>query len=693
VHLIGKWTSLVIAGALLVPAAAQAANEGAPWSAPTYISPENEPAEGPSLGMLADGSLVATWSQDTADGWFPELASQPFAGPWSQPDPISSTAMSAPLSAIGGVRTAFAGDGRFVSAWLVPSAHQGSDVDGAVGSVKPGDPPSASPYPFAANTASNGGFLYGATTPQVVMSSDGSGTVEYTAASNTPSGGTYVGLTPINGGSPGDSVGVGDANYEFYPGPLSQTDFTGFNPSLGVAPLNSDWDASVSDDEALVSAITIGGHAQVYETAEPSGWNGVTPVNPSGLSGETASVAVLADGQTLVAENDGALNIWEPGDTTPIVADNEDTIGYPSIATYADGSATVAFLAYDNGDNTDTVKEVTIAPDGTISEPITLSASGLPSPANVSTAYGPDGTTYVVWVDASSTATGGIYASVRLPGGQFPTVPDTVIAGATVRAADPKVVVDATGFATILAEVFETGGGFRIAAFTHANPILPRLLTAPAITPTGTPQVGSVLTCSKGTWAGLPTVFTYEWLRGGSPIGGATKSTYTVAAADAGKQLSCRVTATNRSGSAIGTSKTVTPSSTPATVTVFKVTDKNGVVTVQLSCPSTAASCASETVSLTVVEELTGGKVTGVIARSGKKKKSKRSVVIATVKVTLPPGQRKTVTLTLNGAGKALLKKRHHLPAALTFRLGGRTVKTKKLTLVYSKPKAKHKHK
>jgi hypothetical protein len=422
----------------------------------------------------------------------------------------------------------------------------------------------------------------------------------------------------------------------------------------------------------------------------------VTPDKPTGLSGVAASAAVLADGRTLVAENNRALNIWETGDSEPIVADDEDTIGYPSIATYSDGSATIAFLAYDDGENTDTVKEVTVAPDGAISEPVTLSAPGLASPADVSTAYGPDGTTYVVWDDLSNSATDGIYASVRLPGGTFPTIPDTVISGSTTHADDPKIVVDGTGFATIVAEVFEPDEGYRIAAFTHSNPILPRLLTAPVIAPTTTPQLGSVLTCSKGTWAGLPTVFTYEWLRGSSAIGGATKSTYTVAAADVGKQLSCRVTATNRNGSAQGTSKTVTVSSSSAPPTVFKVTDKNGVVTLSLSCPSTAASCASVTVSLTVVEQLTGNTVTGVTASASKKKKSKkhkRTVVIATVKVTLHAGQKKTVTLKLNGAGKALLKKRRHLPVALTLRSGTHTLKTKKLTLTYPRPKPKHKHK
>lgn len=665
---------------ITAPAPAQAANEAAPWSAPAYLSPANETAEGPSLGMLADGSLVATWTEDTADGWFPELASEPFAGTWSTPDPIATTAISTPLDVIGGARTAFAGDGRFVSTWLAPSAYQGVDVDGAVGSVKPGNPPSASPYTFAANTAS-GGYTYGATTPQVVMSTDGSGTVEYTAASKTPSGGTFVGLAPINGGTPGDAQGL-DATYEFNPGAFSQTDFTAFNPSLAAAPLNAYWDASTSDDQALVASTPDGAAAaQVFETAEPSGWDGVTAVKPAGLSGEDASVGVLADGGTIVAENNGALSVWETGDSTPAVVDNGDTIGYPSIATFADGSATIAYLAYDNGTNTDTVKEVTIAKNGTAGEPVTLSPSGI-SVSGISTAYGPDGTTYVVWTsgDPTNAANDGIYASVRLPGSTFPATPDTIIAGATVHPGPPKAVVDATGYATVIAEVFDPGNGYRIAAFTHANPILPVNITAPAIAPAGSAAVGSVLTCSNGTWTGLPNVFIYAWLRDGSPIGGATQQSYTVTAADAGHKLSCRVTATNRAGSGMATSAAVTPSVAPPTLKVGKVTSKNGVATVALSCVGTTGSCPSATLALTVVEHMSGKRITAVSARAHKKKR-KRTVVIATSKVSLAAGSSKRIKLSLNHTGRALLKARHHLPAALTVRAGNSVIATRKLAL------------
>jgi hypothetical protein len=66
----------------------------------------------------------------------------------------------------------------------------------------------------------------------------------------------------------------------------------------------------------------------------------------------------------------------------------------------------------------------------------------------------------------------------------------------------------------------------------------------------GTAAVGHALTCSPGTWSGAPTpTFSYQWLLNGVAIPTATATTYTVAVADRGFALSCRVTATSREGS------------------------------------------------------------------------------------------------------------------------------------------------
>ena len=79
----------------------------------------------------------------------------------------------------------------------------------------------------------------------------------------------------------------------------------------------------------------------------------------------------------------------------------------------------------------------------------------------------------------------------------------------------------------------------------------------------GSPVDGQTLTCDPGTWTGSPT-FTFEWLRDGVPITGATGSTYTLTPDDVGKQITCRVTGTNGAGNDQATSGPVTPGARPA---------------------------------------------------------------------------------------------------------------------------------
>lgn len=89
----------------------------------------------------------------------------------------------------------------------------------------------------------------------------------------------------------------------------------------------------------------------------------------------------------------------------------------------------------------------------------------------------------------------------------------------------------------------------------------PAISVAPAA-PTGTTQVGSVLTADTGSWTNLPTSYSYQWYRcdalGGSAtaIAGQTASSHTCVSADVGSTLRCYVTATNAYGSS-----TPTPSS------------------------------------------------------------------------------------------------------------------------------------
>jgi hypothetical protein len=98
------------------------------------------------------------------------------------------------------------------------------------------------------------------------------------------------------------------------------------------------------------------------------------------------------------------------------------------------------------------------------------------------------------------------------------------------------------------ARVARSAGGFA-AANMPVNSVLPAI--------TGTKTVGQTLTCSSGTWSKSPS-FSYQWLRDGSPIIGATASTRVLAAGDSGALMSCTVKATKSGVSAVATSAQTT---------------------------------------------------------------------------------------------------------------------------------------
>src|SRR5262245_28294400 len=106
------------------------------------------------------------------------------------------------------------------------------------------------------------------------------------------------------------------------------------------------------------------------------------------------------------------------------------------------------------------------------------------------------------------------------------------------------------------------GFGWWIGSFHPQSALAPSApvnTVAPVIS--GGISVGQTLTTTDGTWTGNPgPTITYEWLRNGVPISGATGQTYVIQVADVGQTIRSRVTATNASGSANATSSnSVTP--------------------------------------------------------------------------------------------------------------------------------------
>jgi hypothetical protein len=86
---------------------------------------------------------------------------------------------------------------------------------------------------------------------------------------------------------------------------------------------------------------------------------------------------------------------------------------------------------------------------------------------------------------------------------------------------------------------------------------VPNNTVAPVIS--GTNTFGSTLTTTNGTFTGTaPLTYTYQWLRGGSPISGQTASTYVIGASDSLAAITCEVKATNSYGFDSEVSNTIT---------------------------------------------------------------------------------------------------------------------------------------
>ncbi len=78
---------------------------------------------------------------------------------------------------------------------------------------------------------------------------------------------------------------------------------------------------------------------------------------------------------------------------------------------------------------------------------------------------------------------------------------------------------------------------------TVAAPVV-TLRKGSAVTVSGNPTVGKKLTAHHGSWDAKGVRYSYQWLRDGAAVQGATKQTYTLGSSDAGHRLQVQVTAT-----------------------------------------------------------------------------------------------------------------------------------------------------
>ena len=117
---------------------------------------------------------------------------------------------------------------------------------------------------------------------------------------------------------------------------------------------------------------------------------------------------------------------------------------------------------------------------------------------------------------------------------------------------------------------------------------------------TGAAVIGSTVTATPGTWNTIGLAYTYQWLRDGNPVPGATGAARTITPADAGHRLSVMVTASK-------------PGQAPASATsaeTDRVTGGTARVAVHLSSSSVRKN---RSLRLSVTVSSTGGTPQGAV--------------------------------------------------------------------------------
>jgi hypothetical protein len=135
-------------------------------------------------------------------------------------------------------------------------------------------------------------------------------------------------------------------------------------------------------------------------------------------------------------------------------------------------------------------------------------------------------------------------------------------AGATIDPGTGRITlptVSVIAGTSVVVRARNSGGtvetSFRVSV--AAAQVAPSVVAAPTISGSG--RIGTPLALSPGVWAGEPSPsLGFAWLRGGTPIAGATGASYTPVEADDRQSISVRVTATNAAGSASAVAGPVT---------------------------------------------------------------------------------------------------------------------------------------
>ncbi len=403
------------------------------------------------------------------------------------------------------------------------------------------------------------------------------------------------------------------------------------------------------------TCVAVSAAGTVYTTADPSTapvtWTATPIESPGPLSGASCTDA----GMCVLVDHGG--NAWEsdtptaarPGWTmTPVDSNSPPTLTSVSclsagfcIATDVHGytlSATLPAPAVTTGSGSASAQTAA-----------TLNATVNPNDATLSDCHFDYGTTTSYGSSVPCTvvpsATGGTQAVSAQPAGlnASTTYHFRIAASSGVASADGA---DAT--------------------FATPAPLKP----SPSIS--GTPAVGDTLSCKPGVSTTAAETVSYQWTSDTTVIVGATSATYVIAPTDQGHHIGCQVTISGDGGSASAISGfDGVPSQTGATINETLVgTDKRGANSV-----SAPVTCSSEApAGCTIKLALVGIKTAHHLSQK---------VAVGSATDKLAAGASKTLSVTLNAAGRMLLRKQHTLAVTLT--VSGTVIGTLKATLQTAK--------
>ena len=215
-------------------------------------------------------------------------------------------------------------------------------------------------------------------------------------------------------------------------------------------------------------------------------------------------------------------------------------------------------------------------------------------------------------VDQPLTATAGAWSPSADPAYQW-LVDGQPVAGATGSSFTPaaadlrkqvavQVTASRVGYSTATATSAATAG---VVPATFQNTGDPSIQ--------GTPRVGMPLRALPGGWSPEPTLG-YQWSAGGTPIAGATASTFTPTAAQAGKTLTVRVTASRPGYLTSVVDTRVTAAVLPGTNSVRTVPEISGRPLVGQTLTATGGTWAVPPTSVTYAWFADGKAVPGAVS-------------------------------------------------------------------------------